>query len=99
MVGRGGEGRKERKIGLARRGEVGVLGIGFGPRARGRRRASGECVKGKRVAEGRTQTHLVDTTAFVDKVTGGGRLAGVDVADDDEVHWGVPRRSVEEKGT
>ena len=29
---------------------------------------------------------LVDTTALVDKVTGGGRLAGIDVADDDEVH-------------
>ena len=33
--------------------------------------------------------HLVDTTAFVDEVTGRGRLASIDVADDDEVHWGV----------
>ena len=29
---------------------------------------------------------LVDTTALVDEVTGGGRLAGIDVADDDERH-------------
>jgi hypothetical protein len=28
---------------------------------------------------------LVDTTALVDEVTGGGRLAGVDVADNDDV--------------
>lgn len=28
---------------------------------------------------------LVDTTALVDQVTGGGRLARVDVADDDDV--------------
>lgn len=29
---------------------------------------------------------LVDTTALVDKVTGGGRLTGVDVSDDDDVN-------------
>lgn len=28
---------------------------------------------------------LVDTTALVDHVTGGGRLAGIDVADNDDV--------------
>jgi len=28
---------------------------------------------------------LVDTTALVDQVTGGGRLTGVDVADNDDV--------------
>jgi hypothetical protein len=28
---------------------------------------------------------LVDTTALVDQVTGGGRLAGIDVADNDDV--------------
>ena len=28
---------------------------------------------------------LVDTAALVDQVTGGGRLTGIDVADDDEV--------------
>lgn len=28
---------------------------------------------------------LVDTSALVDQVTGGGRLAGVDVADDHDV--------------
>ena len=35
--------------------------------------------------------HLVDTTAFVDEVTGRGRLASIDVADNDEVHWGGAR--------
>ena len=30
-------------------------------------------------------TYLVNTTALVDQVAGGGRLAGVDVADDDQV--------------
>lgn len=29
---------------------------------------------------------LVDSTALVDKVTGGGRLAGIDVTDDDDVN-------------
>jgi hypothetical protein len=29
---------------------------------------------------------LVDTTALVDQVTGGGRLTGVDVADNDDVN-------------
>lgn len=29
---------------------------------------------------------LVDTSALVDQVTGGGRLAGIDVADDDDVN-------------
>jgi len=32
---------------------------------------------------------LVDTTAFVDEVAGGGGLAGVDVADDDDVDVGL----------
>lgn len=30
----------------------------------------------------------VDTTALVDQVTGGGRLAGIDVADNDDVDVG-----------
>jgi len=32
---------------------------------------------------------LVDTTTFVDEVTGGGRFTGVDVADDDDVDMGL----------
>jgi len=32
---------------------------------------------------------LVDTTALVDEVTGGGRFAGVDMADDDDVDMGL----------
>ena len=32
---------------------------------------------------------LVDTTALVDQVTGGGRLTGVDVADNDDVNVGL----------
>jgi len=32
---------------------------------------------------------LVDTTALVDQVTGGGRLAGIDVADNDDVDMGL----------
>lgn len=32
---------------------------------------------------------LVDTTAFVDQVTGGGRFTGIDVADDDNVDVGL----------
>lgn len=31
----------------------------------------------------------VDTTALVDQVTGGGRLAGIDVADNDDVDVGL----------
>ena len=32
---------------------------------------------------------LVDTTALVDQVTGGGRLTRVDVADNDDVNVGL----------
>lgn len=32
---------------------------------------------------------VVDTTALVDQVTGGGRLAGIDVADNDDVDVGL----------
>ena len=32
---------------------------------------------------------LVDTTALVDQVTSGGRLAGIDVADNDDVNVGL----------
>jgi hypothetical protein len=32
---------------------------------------------------------LVNTTALVDQVTGSGRLAGIDVADNDDVNVGL----------
>ena len=32
---------------------------------------------------------LVNTSALIDQVAGGGRLAGVDVADDDDVDMGL----------
>lgn len=40
---------------------------------------------------------LVDTTAFVDEVTGGGRLAGIDVADNDDVDVSLVLLTVESR--